>query len=181
MIKKISFIAPMFIIVAIIYPVCSFVSYKESYYQNEVVLNEKIKTNDYFAILQIEKIDLKAELYPKNSSKNNVDKNVLVHSSSTFPTAKTSNLILAAHSGNGKYAYFQNLYKLKLGDEISLYYDNTLWIYEIKEIEYQDKTGKLYIKEDYNQMLTLITCTKDDSTKQTIYYAALKNSQKLEK
>ena len=179
MIKKISFIGPILILFAIAYPISSFVAYKKSDYQKEIILNEKLETQEYFAILQIDKIELKAELFPQNSQENQVDKNIFIHSSSTFPGDTTSNLILASHSGNGKNAYFQNLYKLNVNDEVMLYYNNTLWIYEIKEIEYQDKTGKLYIKEDYKEMITLITCTKNDSTKQTIYYAALKNSQKL--
>ena len=37
-----------------------------------------------------------------------------------------------------------------------LYYNNNLYTYKIKDIEYQDKTGKLYLKNNYKDVLTLI-------------------------
>ena len=53
--------------------------------------------------------------------------------------------------------------------------------YEIIDIEYQNKTGILYLKEENEDMITLITCTKNDSTTQTIYYGILKNKEKIAK
>ena len=68
---------------------------------------------------------------------------------------------------------------MQLKDEIKLYYDNYIWIYEIIDIEYQNKTGILYLKEENEDMITLITCTKNNSTTQTIYYGILKNKEKI--
>ena len=52
-------------------------------------------------------------------------------------------------------------------------------MYEIKEIETQPKTGTLALKRISDHMLTLITCTKNNKNTQTIYYADLKNKEKI--
>lgn len=164
---------------AIIYPLTSFVIYEVKTISEALILVGKEANNDYFAILQIDKIELKEELFALDSEQNDLNSNVLIHEASTFPSTENSNLILAAHSGYGQNAYFRNLYKLDVGDEIKLYYNGYLWIYEIQEIEYQAKTGKLYLKENNTSQITLITCTKDDSTTQTLYYGILKTREKL--
>ena len=179
MIRKIKVIGLILIGLAILVPLSSFVIYKTKLYQEQIILEELMTTEEYFAILEITKINLKKQLYPISSTNNQVDKNIFVHNMSVFPDEEESHLILAAHSGWGRNAYFAQLYKLDIGDEVNLYYNGYLWVYAIVEIEYQEKTGILYLKEDYKQMITLITCTKDDQTKQTIYYGVLKDQQKL--
>ncbi len=150
-------------------------------YLNEEKITEKKETKDYYAILEIPFINLKRELFPLNNSENNVNKNLFVHEISTFPHSldTSSNLIIAGHSGNGLNAYFKNLYKLSVGHKVFLYYNDNLYTYEIKEIEYQNKTGTLYLKHDYTNELVLITCTKNNKNTQTIYYASLLNIEKL--
>ena len=48
-------------------------------------------------------------------------------------------------------------------------------------MKFQEKTGILYLQEENRDMITLITCTKNDSTTQTIYYGILKNKEKIAK
>lgn len=146
---------------------------KKAKQQEEIILTEKIvQERDYFAILEIPKIAVKKELYKTNDERNDVNHNVYVHPLSKFPNNNHGNFILAAHSGNGKNAYFKDLYKLEINDEVKIYYQNKVYTYQIEEIEYQRKTGELYIKESN---LILITCTKNNKKTQTIYYAKLKN------
>ena len=148
----------------------------------EMNLENKIISNDtYFAILEIPKIDLKRELYDMNDNKNNVNDNILVHKNSIFPDNNKSNIILAGHSGNGNNAYFRYLYKLRKGDAIKLYFNNLVYEYEISEIEYQEKTGNLFLKQDFENMITLITCTYNNKKTQTIYYAFMKNNENIAK
>lgn len=161
-------------------PFCYFTKCKVSEYQEEVLVEKALSENDYYALLEIEKIGLKKELYPIDSKENQVNQNILLHEESILPSdADTSHIILAAHSGSGWNAYFRDLYQLEVHDVISLYYQGRRWIYEIQEIEVQDKTGVLYLKEDYPHMISLITCTKNDSSSQTIYYGSLKKTQNL--
>ena len=137
--------------------------------------------NSYYAILKIPKISLNQEIYPLNNTKNNLNKNLLLHELSRMPDNEKSNVIIAGHSGTSTIAYFKNLYKLKIHDLAILYYNNFIYTYEIKEIAYQPKTGILHLKENYSHLLTLITCTKNDNNSQTIYYAELKNKEKIVK
>ena len=95
---------------------------------------------------------------------------------STYPDVLNGNFILAAHSGSSYLAYFKNLYKLNIGDEAIVTYQNKKYTYKIVNIYEQEKTGKIAIYRDMNKTcLTLVTCTKDSKTKQTIYILELQN------
>lgn len=179
MIRNIKFLGIALILVGVFVPAFHFTKAKVDENKYIEVLEEKEEKQDYFAILEINEIHLKRELFPAYSKENHVDKNVLVHKMSTFPGSKESNIIFAAHSGNGKNAFFKDLYLLEESDLITLYYQGVKWLYEIVDIEEQEKTGVLYLKEDYPQMITLITCTKGNSNTQTIYYGVLKESKSL--
>lgn len=148
---------------------------------NKIVTSKIDQEESYYAILKISKINLVRELYRTENLLNNVDQNIMVHGKSTFPGDTPSNVILASHSGTGKNSYFKNLYKLEIGDEINLYYNNTIYEYIVSEIEVLPKTGKLYLKNYNNDIITLITCTKNDDASQTIYYGTLKNQAKIVK
>lgn len=179
--KIVKIIGISLILIGIITPFLKVTKTKIATYNNNLTLTSKIKAKEeYYAILEIPKINLKRELYPINDSQNNVNQNVFVQEDSIFPSNTPSNVILAAHSGTGSYAYFKDLYKLSLMDTVNLYYQDYIYIYEIKEIEYQEKTGELYIKEEYENMLTLITCTYNDNQTQTIYYASLLKKTKID-
>lgn len=73
-------------------------------------------------------------------------------------------------------SFFANLYKLGLGDTASLYYKDHKYNYKIVNIytDIKDGTVTVYRNEEKSTM-TLITCTKDDETRQTIYILELVN------
>ena len=179
MIKTIKIVGIALLLMGVFIPLTSFVFYHVEQYQTEVFLDKKLEDEDYYAILEIDRIHLRQEIYPVSSKENDVSQNVLLHKASVMPGMQQSNLILAAHSGNGRHAYFKDLYLLDVEDEVKFYYQGSIWVYEILEIENQEKTGTLYLKEDYPDMITLITCTKGNSSLQTIYYGALKETIKL--
>ena len=141
-ILKISGLLLLFLGIAL--PFFTFTKYKIEKAYEVKKTEEIIARHDYYALLEIDKIDLKKELYEIDDSKNNVNRNILLHQKSVLP-----------------------------GDSPKI------WIYEIQDIEYQDKTGVLYLKEDFKEMITLITCTKGNKNKQTIYYGALKECQNV--
>ena len=142
--------------------------------------NEEIKkpTNNpdinYLDFLEIPKINLNQGLLPINSLYNNVNYHVEILKISDLPDKINGNFILAAHSGTSSIAYFRNLYKLKLDDLASIIYNNKKYTYKIVNIYNQTKKGSLNIYRDTNKTtLTLITCTKDDKTNQTVYILEL--------
>ena len=129
---------------------------------------------DYKMVIEIPKINLKKGLYDINSKYNNVNRNIYVVPSSNYPNIINSNLILASHSGSSSISYFKNLYKLVVGDDIYINYDNKDYHYQITKIYTENKTGKVRITRNKKKTtLTLITCTKGDNNTQTIYICEL--------
>ena len=132
--------------------------------------------NGYLGILTIDKIHLEQGFYDKNYKYNNVSKNLTFLAPSNYPDEKNGNVILVAHSGNTRIAYFKNLYQLKVGDKAKIEYKGHLYTYKIDNIYNETKDGDVTIYRDTNrQTLTMITCTKNDNTKQTIYIAYLES------
>ena len=131
-------------------------------------------TNDYIGYLTIPKIYLKKGFLDMRSELNNVEQNVTVISGSSYPNKEKGNLILAAHSGTGWKAFFNDLYKLSTGDKAIVSYKGKTYTYTIVNIYKQEKTGKVAIYRNYDKTtLTLITCTNFDNATQTIYIAEL--------
>ena len=128
----------------------------------------------YIGYLEISKINFRRGFYNINSSLNNVDANIEIIKGSDMPDVTNGNLIIAGHSGTGWNSFFRNLYKLELGDEAIITYAGLNYRYKITNIYKEQNTGTVSIKRNYDKTtLTLITCTKDDSSTQTIYIAEL--------
>ena len=135
---------------------------------------ETTQSTNYYGYLEIPKINLKQGLVPMDSKENNVDMNIQTIYPSNYPDVVNGNLILAAHSGTSNIAYFKNLYKLNIDDKIYIIYNGEKYIYNIVNIYTTPKNGKvsIYRNADKN-IVTLITCTKNDETTQTVYISEL--------
>ncbi len=131
----------------------------------------------YLGEIEIPKISLRKGFYSKESNLNNVKFNLYVMPTSSYPDVQNGNFIIAGHSGNYNNSYFKDLYKLSEGDQIYIYYNNVKYVYEIKKIYLQDKTGTISIYRNLEKTtLTLITCTFNDESHQTVYIAELTNA-----
>ena len=129
---------------------------------------------NYIGYLEIPKIKFKRGFYNINSKLNNVEYNIEIIKGSSMPNEENGNLIIAGHSGTGFKAFFQNLYKLEKGDKATITYSGLNYKYKITNIYKEENTGKVAIKRNHDKTtLTLITCTKDDNSTQTIYIAEL--------
>ena len=134
---------------------------------------------EFIGYLEIKKINLKQGFVSKKSYYNNVKYNIQMLSLSDYPDRKYGNVIFAGHSGYGYLAFFKDLYKLSRGDEAKIYYKNYIYTYKIVNIYNVPKTGKVKINRDVSkQGLTLITCTHNSKTEQTVYILELKNKTK---
>ena len=128
----------------------------------------------YIGYLEIPKIKFRRGFYNITSKLNTVEANIEIIKGSDMPDVTNGNLIIAGHSGTGWKAFFKNLYKLEVGDEAIVTYAGINYKYKITNIYIQKNTGTVSIKRNYDKStLTLITCTKDDSSTQTIYIAEL--------
>ena len=140
--------------------------------QNNEANNKK--QNYYVAKIKIPKINLEKGLVDINSKYNTVSKNIQIIKGSSFPNIEGGNLILASHAGSNSISYFRNLYKLSKGDNCYIIYKGKTYVYNIVNIYYQEKDGTIAIYRDYSKTtLTLVTCTKNSKTKQTVYVAEL--------
>ena len=128
----------------------------------------------YIGILEIPKLNVKNGFVSPDSKYNNVDYNITVINGSQMPDVSNSNLILAAHSGFCSVCYFNDLYKLNKGDEAYIHYNEVTYKYKIVKIYTVNKTGTVSLyKNPDKQTLTLITCTRNSDTKQTVYILEL--------
>ena len=131
-------------------------------------------TDEYIGYLHIPKINLTKGFVDRRSTENDVEKNILVVEGSKYPNVEKGNFILAGHSGTGWKAFFNELYQLSTGDIAVITYKNKKYTYTITNIYKQPKTGKIAIYRNTEKTtLTLITCTNNDSTTQTVYIAEL--------
>ena len=92
--------------------------------------------------VQIPKINLNKNLYKIGSKLNNVEENVTILESDL-----PSIIVLAAHSGTGKNAFFKDLYKLYINDPINLTYTNANYTYNVINIFEQYKSSYITINE----------------------------------
>ena len=131
-------------------------------------LENSIQIDDSIGKLEIEKIKLKQKLYPINSPKNNIEKNVTILSYSEEPNIDNSIMFIAAHSGTGKLAYFKNLNKLKKNDIIKLTFKNNNYIFQVKDIWEIKKTGTIDVEKENSTQLILTTCSPTKENYQLI-------------
>lgn len=144
--------------------------FEETPKENNKTINQSNSVIQYIAVIEIPTISLKTGLVDLKSSRNDVDKGVQIIDGSQLPNMDNGNLILAAHSGTSNISYFKDLYKLKKGNKIYVYYSGMKYEYVLDNIYNVNKTGEVKIQRNPKRnTLTLITCTKDSNTEQTVY------------
>ena len=154
-------------------------SYFNNYNEDVGYINNNKNKEEYLGILEIKKIKLRKGFYKLNSNLNNVDKNIMIVSSSDMPDANKGNLILASHSGNSSVSYFRYLDKLDMEDIASIYYLGKKYDYKLINYYDVDKNGSVQIiKNNDINTLTLITCKKN-TDKQTVFIFELNKEGKL--
>jgi len=130
---------------------------------NKVFKNNVIEEEPIGKII-IPKIDLKKDLYSKDSNKNNIEENITILKESTDPANENSILFIAAHSGTSNVSFFNRLDELNLKDIVEIDYQNNHYIYVINKIEEQPKTGYISgIKENKRQLVLTTCCPKKEN------------------
>jgi len=128
---------------------------------------------DYVAVLKIPKINFEKGLCDKGTWCNNVNRNVQILDEASYPNIENGNFILAGHSGSGRTAYFRNVDKLKIDDEIIVIYKGYEYKYKIVNTYDIEKTGNAnIIRNKGKTTLTLITC-RHSTNKQIIVISEL--------
>ena len=133
------------------------------------ISNESSIDNNNYLI--IEKINLKQQFFNKYDENNTIDKHIEILDESIMPDENNSIVIIAAHSGEGEIAYFNDLIYLNIKDELILYYKNKYYKYTIIEIYEESKTGYINIDKNIEDQLILTTCHPFKKNKQLIINA----------
>lgn len=142
--------------------------------EQQPVAPKPVDFSKYYGVIEIPRIELKRGFYNTDSKYNTIEKNVTMVQGSTMPDVDKGNLILMAHSGDSYISYFAYLYVLGVGDNVYITYNGVKYHYRIVNIYYVEKNGMVLVTRDLEKTcLTLITCTKDDDTSQTVYIAEL--------
>lgn len=141
---------------------------------NETPTYQNTIKKEYIGYLKIDKVKLYQGLVSKNSYYNNVNYNIAMLKASDYPDKENGNVILAAHSGSGSISYFKHLYKLSISDEALIYYKGYIYTYKIVNIYNVPKVGTVEVRRNKEKnTLTLITCTYNSNTEQTVYILEL--------
>ena len=128
----------------------------------DLIVTSQIEEKELMTI-EIPKINVKNKIYNKKSKLNNIDLNVIIMNESDYPDKKDGTVIIGAHSGIGKLAYFKNLNKLEIGDLVYLEYKGIKYTYRVTDSHLDKKDGSIVI--NYNnskKILYLYTCNPKD-------------------
>lgn len=141
--------------------------------KEEEKVEVKETTYNYIGVLEIPKINFKRGFLAIDDKNNVVSKNIQVLKQSDMPDVEGGNFIIAGHSGTGRIAFFTNLNKVEKEDIIYIYYGNEKYLYKVLYKYEVDKTGSVPVKaEEGATILTLITCSEVDESKQIVIVAS---------
>lgn len=139
--------------------------------KNNISNNNNIKKTELFGTLIIKKINLKEDIYNIGNKNNTIEKHVTILEQSIIPEL----IIIAAHSGTGKIAYFERLDELKINDEITLINNKKKKTYIVKEIWEEKKNGYININKEKKNQLVLTTCSPKNNKYQLIVNCIIKD------
>lgn len=131
-----------------------------------VIQEEK---NDYpIGEIHIQKISLHEVFYSKESVENTIERHISQLDEASSPHLEDSLFLLAAHSGSGRTAYFEELDKLSLEDEVEIIYDNQHYFYVVDKIWEEEKNGFIHVRKEKGRQLILTTCSPEKENYQLI-------------
>jgi LPXTG-site transpeptidase (sortase) family protein len=131
---------------------------------------------DYIGYLKVPEINLDKGFTSLENPYNYVNYNVQLIKGSDMPNVKNGNLILAGHNGTSSVGYFNKLHTLSLGATAQVEYNNKTYNYKLVNIYNVTKDGTVEITRNSDvKTLTLITCTYQSKTEQTVFIFELIN------
>ena len=119
---------------------------------------EKKNKIEYNWYIEIKSIDLLAPI--EETTNMEVLNDYIGHFEDT--ALEVGNIGLAAHNRGYKNNYFENLKKIKKGDEIKYVYKNFSKKYVVEKIEKIRSTDWSYLEKTKKNIITLITCIENN-------------------
>lgn len=127
----------------------------------------------------IPRINIDNLIYNTNSKENTVEKNVMLLNGSILPNSNESIIFLAAHSGVGDIAYFDDLDKLNINDILIFQYKNYNYYYSINNKYEIAKDGDIELNKTSSNQLVLTTCSKTNKKKQLLINSNLIKKEEI--
>lgn len=149
----------------------SFFTYQGAQLAKDInIENKKIEIKEEVRVeekeimtITIPKLNIKNKIFQVNSNLNNIDKNVIIMKGSSMPDQDKGILLIGAHSGVGKYAYFKNLNKINIDDDVIINYNNKSYSYKVTNKYLDKKDGSISFNYLPNsKRLILYTCNPND-------------------
>lgn len=130
---------------------------------------------DYKAILEIPKINLKNGLVETTKNFDSINYAISIDKNSNYPN-ENGNFILYAHSGSSRIAFFKNLNKVDISDNVIVYYEGIKYTYQITNKYEIEKNGKLKVfKYEGKKLITLLTCISNTNKQVVLIGEQIKN------
>lgn len=130
---------------------------------------------DYKAILEIPKINLKNGLVETTKNFDSINYAISIDKNSNYPN-ENGNFILYAHSGSSRIAFFKNLNKVDINDNVIVYYEGIKYTYQITNKYEIEKNGKLKVfKYEGKKLITLLTCISNTNKQVVLIGEQIKN------
>lgn len=130
---------------------------------------------DYKAILEIPKINLKNGLVETTKNFDSINYAISIDKNSNYPN-ENGNFILYAHSGSSRIAFFKNLNKVYINDNVIVYYEGIKYTYQITNKYEIEKNGKLKVfKYEGKKLITLLTCISNTNKQVVLIGEQIKN------
>lgn len=143
--------------------------------EQEVIEEKQEQKINYTAVLEIPSINLKRGVVDSTKNFNSINYAISVDKNSNYPDEE-GNFILYAHSGNSSIAFFKNLNKVKIDDEVYIYYNGVKYKYKIFTKYDIEKTGKAEVLfSNTEKYITLITCNQNKTGYQVVLTGILKD------
>ncbi len=119
---------------------------------NNTSINDRYTKEEYYGYLKIPSIDMNLGFYNYDNPLNDVESNIEL-----IKIPVENSYLIAAHSGTGKKAYFNDLRLLDIGDDIYLDILREEKHYQVTNIYRTIKDGDISISNKSN-MIYLTTC-----------------------
>ncbi len=131
--------------------------------------------SDFKYVVEIPKIDLLQGVVDGDRLAKSIHRNVSAIYQTDTPDIENGNFVLAAHRGTRPTGYFNDINKLSKGNNIHIYYNNKLYIYEVTHNFTIDETNfEILDRQKDKTIITLFTCKKGDDTKRVVIQGILK-------
>lgn len=129
-------------------------------------INEEEKT--FYNSIKIDKLNINQSL--NISSVYEEVNGIVIFKEYSMPN-ENGKVVIGAHSGIGKNAYFNDLILLKQGDIITIDYNNKEYTYKVNELKEVKDTQTNILESKEENILILLTCKLKDDTKRIIVKA----------